>query len=99
MTYMALDVREYTKIGKTQFNKNCYGNGGDVTVPQTVHVVVIARNLETGQRERFDFFPAYTLEIGGKEYYGGFKGNYELIIPGDIFEVTKNDGCEVTVAC
>lgn len=99
MSYMALDVREYNKIGKVQFNKNSYGNGGDVTVPQTLHVVVIARNLTTGERERFDFFPSYTFEMGGKEYYGGFRGNYELIIPGDVFEVTRDKGAEVTVAC
>lgn len=96
--YKALDVREYTKIGKVQVFKG-YASHLHVLVPQHLRVVVIAKDVETSKRKRFEFFPKYEFELGGKTHYGGYTGNYELIVPGDYFEVEQTEDCpHVSVA-
>lgn len=85
--YKALDVREYQKIGKVQCVKG-YAGHIDVQVPQTLHVVVIAEDMNTHIRTRLDFFPSYSFEFGGKIQYGGYVGDWKILVPGDYFWVS-----------
>ena len=89
--YKALDVREHVKFGKAQWFHGYGGKGGEISVPQTLHVVVIAEETETHQRVRFDFIPAYKFKFGDKTHYGGFTGRYDMIVPGDYFNLRETE--------
>lgn len=96
--YKALDVREYNKIGKVQVFKG-YTSHLDVLVPQHQRVIVIAKNVGTGKRVRFEFYERYEVTIGDKTHYGGYTGDYAMIVPGDYFEVEQREDCpHVSVA-
>lgn len=84
--YKVLDVREHIKIGKVQF-ANGLNHLEVASISQTLHVVVIAEELATGRRVRFDFYPSYSFEFGGTVRYGGYSGPYDVLVPGDLFSV------------
>lgn len=90
--YKALDVREYNKIGKVQVFKGRAPNL-DVLVPQHQRVIVIAKNVDTGKRVRFEFYERYEVTFGDKTHYGGYTGDYAMIVPGDYFEVESGEDC------
>lgn len=84
--YKALDVREIIRIGSGSVTNHSYGGGNSVSLSNTEYVVCIAEDIETGVRTRFEFKPAHKDVTLGKVYYYGYTGNYDLLVPGDIFE-------------
>lgn len=52
-------------------------------------IICIAKDLETGNRVRFQFKAPYSDTCMGKTYYNGYTGDYHLLIPGDTFELEE----------
>jgi len=97
--YKVLDVREYNKIGKSYWYHGYGGNGGELSISQHLRVVVIAEEVETMQRARFEFFDAYVFEFGGKAHFGGYLGDFALLVPGDYFELQDTVAQKRVVIC
>lgn len=97
--YKVLDVREYNKIGKAYWYKGYCGNGGELSISQHLRFVVIAEEVETMQRVRFEFFDAYVFEFGGKEHFGGYLGDFSLLVPGDYFLIQDTEAQKKVVIC
>lgn len=89
-TYKALDVREYKIVGKVEYYKP-YGSASSasVHVPQHQRVIVIAENIETKKRVRLEFLEAYEYNFLDKVRYHGYTGDWQFIVPGDIFVVEE----------
>ena len=94
MIYKALDVREHYIVGKVDYTTP-YGSSstGQVHVPQHLRVVVIAEESRgtSKKRVRFEFLEAYQYEFLSKIRYGGYIGDWSMIIPGDYFIVEETD--------
>ncbi len=84
-----LSVREYDKLGDVTYSNGCGGNNGRVQIAKTHYVVVVAVDIETKERKRIVFNEAHTSEFFGKTYYEGYAGDYELLVPGDVFEIQE----------
>lgn len=91
-TYKALDVRECRVVGKAEYFKP-YGcaSSGSICVPQHQRVVVIAEDDHSKKRVRFEFLEAYQYEFLDKTRYGGYLGDWSMIVPGDYFIVEETD--------
>jgi len=88
--YKVLDVREYESIKEYRLSKLGYGTQS-IYVDKTQCIVAICENTETGKRSRFEFYPGYQdISLGDIKYYG-YKGEYNLIVPGDTIEVVDTD--------
>ncbi len=85
--YKALDVREVSKCYTGRVNNEIYGHGGQLTINETTYIVVIAENLATRDRKRFSFYPPRKEEFLGEMCYYGYTGDYDVLVPGDFFEV------------
>ena len=99
MFYEALEVREYTKTSKATFFNGLSGTSGEIHVNQHLRIVVIAKDLKTKERVRFEFFEAYEFEFGDKTHYGGYLGDYALLISGDLFRIEKTSAQDKVVIC
>ena len=89
--YKVLDVREH----KCAVARSC-GTGSNysssVSVTNDIHheFVVICRELATKERKRFVFYDGYKTEdkFCGTHYYG-YKGDFNLLVVGDLFVVEQ----------
>lgn len=91
-TYKALDVRECRVVGKAEYYKPyVLASSGSVRVPQHIRVVVIAQENNSTNRVRFEFLEAYQYEFLDKIRYGGYLGDWNLLVPGDYFIVEETD--------
>ena len=89
--YKVLDVREH----KYAVARSC-GTGSNysssVSVTNYIHheFVVICVELETSTRKRFVFYDGHKTEdkFLGIHYYG-YKGDFNLLVVGDLFEVEQ----------
>lgn len=98
--YKALDVREYKIIGKSQYFQSRGSSAtGDLHLKQHRRVIVIAEDVATTARVRFEFFEAYEFKFGDKTHYGGYLGDYELLVPGDFFMIEKTSAQEKVTLC
>ena len=98
--FKVLDVREYQIVGKAEYFKshnNC--NGGAVHVPQHSRIIVIAQDAVNNERVRFEFLAPYSYQFGDKRYYGGYQGDWNMLIPGDYFLLRKTDAQPEVVIC
>ena len=81
MTYKVLDVREKESTYSYTNRNNTY------TATHTVFVV-IAEDKE-GNRKRFCMYDAYmSLFLNDWSYYG-YKGDFDLLVKGDWFEIEQ----------
>lgn len=87
--YKVLDVREYKSIGSGSYRTGYGGGGGKLSVGTTHFTAVICQDLSTNKRERFEFYYGYEDEFLGKTRYYGYRGDYELLVPGDNFEIEE----------
>ena len=92
--YKVLDVRENTLISGGSYRQNYGSTSGTIENHSRRYVVVICLNEETGKRERIVFSSAYEEKILWTTYYIGYTGDYDLLIPGDRFEIKKTSKYE-----
>lgn len=89
--YKALDIRELTRVGSGSVsNGGSYCSSSSVRIDAEGYVVCIAKDLNTNARVRFEFKPASKDTYQGKTYYSGYIGDYELLVPGDVFEIEED---------
>lgn len=86
--YKVLDVREIVTISGGSTRNGYYGGPGSFTPDSTKYTVVIAED-EEHKRKRFEFRAGYTSEFLGKTCYYGYSGDYNLLVPGDYFEIEE----------
>lgn len=89
--FEVLSVREYDKIENVKFSSGIGVSSGFVSMKNTHYVVVIAVSIEPGerQRKRFAFSKAHSSEFMGRTMYEGYAGDFELLVPGDVFEIQE----------
>jgi hypothetical protein len=86
--YKVLDVREIVTINGGSTSNGIYGGSGSYSVNSTHYTVVIAED-EQGERTRFEFYPPSKREFLGYMNYYGTKGDYDILVPGDKFELIR----------
>lgn len=86
--YKVLDVREIFTVHGGSITKEFYGGHSSYSVDSTQYVVVIAED-EEHKRKRFEFRAGYTTEFLDETRYYGYSGDFNLLVPGDYFEVEK----------
>lgn len=89
--YKALDVREYVVPVDATFTKDCGGISGKVFCKNVLTVVIIAQDMSTDKRVRIECEPVKYHEGFTNPYYTGYDGDYQLIVPGDVFEVQETN--------
>lgn len=95
--YKVLDVREYKSIGSGNYRAG-YGEGGGRLSVETTHITaVIYQDLSTNERKRFDFYYGYKDTFLGETKYYGYRGDYDLLVPGDLFEIKETSTYDTIV--
>lgn len=81
MAYKVLDVRE---------QESTYSHTDRTTTYTSTHTVFIIIAEDTaGKRKRFHMYDGYTSLFLGKWSYYGYKGDFDLLVKGDWFEIEK----------
>ena len=86
--YKVLDVREFITTDAVGYSRTSYGSGGSIKTTSSSLTVVIAED-EQGERSRFEFYPPTKGKYLGYTTYYGTKGDYDVLIPGDKFELIR----------
>ena len=86
--YKVLDVREIVIISGGSTSKGVYGGSDSFGVESTEYVVVIAED-KNKHRKRFEFKAGYKSQFLGETCYYGYTGDYNLLVPGDYFEIEE----------
>lgn len=86
--YKVLSVREYDSIEEGHLSGGGYGRH-PIYLDKTHYIVAICENTETGKRSRLEFYPGYQDTFLGDNKYYGYKGEYDLIVPGDTIEIKE----------
>ena len=86
--YKVLDVREIVTFWGGSVHNGVYGGSGSVDVNSRQYIVVIAED-EDHKRKRFEFCASYKKEFIGEDCYYGYRGEYDILVPGDKFIIEK----------
>jgi hypothetical protein len=87
--YKALDVREVIEIGSGSVsNHPSYCGSNSMSIESTRKIVVIAVD-EENNRKRFTFYDGHKEMFLGRMSYYGYAGDFDLLVPGDKFEVEE----------
>ena len=86
--YTVLDVREIIKVSSGHVSNEAYGNSGSFNVKSTHYIVVIAED-EYHNRNRFEFYEGYQDKFLGEIQHYGYRGDYDLLVPGDKFIIER----------
>jgi hypothetical protein len=87
--YKALDVREVIEISSGSVsNHPSYCGSNSMSINTKQKTIVIAEN-ENKKRTRFQFYDGYEDRFLGQLCYYGYKGDFNLLVPGDKFEVRE----------
>jgi hypothetical protein len=89
--YKVLDVREHKyAVARSCGTGSNYSSSVAVTNDTHHEFVVICMELATKERKRFVFYDGHKTEdkFWGTHYYG-YKGDFNLLVAGDLFEVEK----------
>jgi hypothetical protein len=87
--YKALDVREVIEISSGSVsNYPSYYGSNSMSINTSRKIVVIAED-ENKKRKRFHFYDSYKDTFLGKPSYYGYEGDFDLLVPGDNFEVEE----------
>ena len=91
--YKVLDVREVVKPNGCTGISDSYSSGIKLTTYSVTYVVVICEAVESKERCRFEFYEGReSKNFMGNTYYHGYKGDFRLLVKGDLFEVeVKNN--------
>ncbi len=86
--YKVLDVREIVTVHGGSVNNGVYGGSSSYGVDSDRSIVVIAED-KNKHRKRFEFGAAYRSEFRGETRYYGYVGDYNILVPGDYFEIEE----------
>lgn len=87
--YKALDVREVVEISSGSVsNHPSYCGSNSMSINTRREIVVVAED-ENKKRKRFHFYDGYKDSFLGKTSYYGYEGDFDLLVPGDKFEVKE----------
>lgn len=87
--YKVLDVREVVEVSSGSVsNHPTYCGSNSMSIKNSRETVVIAEN-DNKERKRFLFYQGYKDVFLGKMGYYGYKGDFDLLVPGDKFEVEE----------
>lgn len=84
--YKALDVRDVVRFNSGSFTQDSYSGRGNLSINEKPIIVVIAET-EQKERVRFEFFPGYEGQFLGSTQYYGYRGDFDVLIPGDTFVI------------
>ena len=87
--YRVLDVREVVDIISGRVSNNPYCGGSNSMQLETRREVIVIAEAENGERERFQFYDGHKDAFLGSTSYYGYKGDFDLLVPGDLFKVEK----------
>ena len=81
--FKVLDVREIEKIEEIDTSY------GIASIKTQMTYVVIAENHSSHDRIRFEFYDGYNENVLNKIRYYGYKGDFDILIKGDYFEIEE----------
>lgn len=84
--YKALDVRDVVRFSSGGFTQDSYSGKGNLSINEKRIIVVIAET-EQKERVRFEFFQGYKGQFLGNTQYYGYRGDFDVLIPGDTFVI------------
>ena len=88
--YKALDVREIVEVRSGSVSSGQYSGGtGSMSINNKREIVVIAEDEEYHERKRFYFYEGSKEMFLGEMRYYGYAGAFDLLVPGDKFEVKE----------
>lgn len=89
MIYKVLDVRELMYLSSGRVSNGAYSGGcGSMSTVNEREFVVIAED-ESYERHRFHFYDGHEEEFLGKMCYYGYKGDFNILVTGDKFELVE----------
>ena len=88
--YKVLDVREQVIANYGTVSSGSYSGGtGHVSLEVQRKTIVIAEDADHN-RKRFEFYEGYQEKNFRGDYNCyGYRGDYDLLVPGDYFEIEK----------
>ena len=91
--YKVLDIRELVKTDYCAGSSDSYSNNIKLNTYSVAYIIVICEHVESKERCRFEFYEGRELkDFMGNRYYRGYKGDFRLLVNGDLFEVqVKNN--------
>lgn len=91
--YKALDVREIVKTDYCAGSSDSYSNNIKLNTYSVTYIIVICEHFKSKERCRFEFYEGReSKDFMGNRYYRGYKGDFRLLVNGDLFEVqVKNN--------
>ena len=91
--YKVLDVREVVIPNGCTGSSDSYSNSIKLNTYSVTYVVVICEHIKSKERCRFEFYEGReSKDFMGNRSYHGYKGDFRLLVNGDLFEVkVKNN--------
>ena len=91
--YKVLDVREVVKPNGCTGISDSYSSSIKSNIYSISYVIVICEETESKERYRFEFYEGReSKDFMGKTRYYGYRGDFRLLVNGDLFEVeVKNN--------
>jgi hypothetical protein len=87
--FKALDVRECIDI--TSLRGIDSGYGTRICIDKREYIVVIAERVWNNERCRFELYSGYQDTFLNKNKYYGYQGQWNMIVPGDVFEIEETN--------
>ena len=87
--FRALDVREFMELRSLSGSGSSYSTRMHISTE--LKVVVIANRVSDNERCRIVFTRPDTGTFLGDTKYYGYEGPWEMIVPGDVFEVEETN--------
>ena len=89
MIYKVLDVRELMYLSSGRVCNGTYSGGNSsMSVENSREFIVIAED-EKCKRRRFHFYDGHEEKFLGEMCYYGYKGDFDILVPGDKFELVE----------
>ena len=85
--FKALDVRECIDI--TSLRGTACGYSTSISIDKREHIVVIAERVGNNERYRLELYSGYQDTFLNKNNYYGYQGQWNMIVPGDVFEIEE----------
>lgn len=87
--FKALDVRNFIDITSLRSNESGYSTR--ITMKKSEYIIVIAERVGNNERCRLELYEGYQDRFLGNNKYYGYQGQWNMIVPGDVFEVEETN--------